>query len=64
MKVYCSIGSNAIRTDNLRKVTQYFKDTARDIYTNGVSKSIVHVIKHANFQFYRAYLEWVIWKNW
>ena len=29
---------------------------------SGVSKKIIHVIKHANFQLYRAYSERVIWK--
>ena len=26
-------------------------------------KSIVHVIKHANFQFYKAYLARVVWQK-
>ena len=29
-----------------------------------MSKNIAHVIKHANFQLYRAYSTRVIWKNW
>ena len=37
---------------------------SKDIYLrNGVSKSIVHVIKHANFQLYRAHPDGVIWKK-
>ena len=28
-----------------------------------ISKSIVHVIKHGNFQLYRAHPEGVIWKK-
>lgn len=30
---------------------------------NGMSKSIVYVIEHPNFQFYRAYPTNVNWKN-
>ena len=30
---------------------------------NSLSKSIAHVIKHANFQLYRAYNAGVIWKS-
>ena len=30
---------------------------------NGVSKSIVHVIKHVNFHLYRAHPDGVIWKK-
>ena len=33
------------------------------IFKNGVLKSVVDVIKHANFQFYRAYPAGVIWQN-
>ena len=35
----------------------------RQISKNGVSKSIAHVIKHTNFQFYKAHSDKVIWKN-
>ena len=30
---------------------------------NDLLENIVHVIKHVNFQFYRAYPAGVIWKN-
>ena len=33
------------------------------VFQNGVSKTIVHVINHANYQLHRAYSYGVIWKN-
>ena len=39
-----------------------FLKTHRQISKNGVSKSIVHVIKHANFQLYRVHPDEVIYK--
>ena len=38
---------------------KYFKGTLTDL-KNGVSKSIVHVIKHTNFQLYRVHPDGVI----
>ena len=41
-----------IRYNNQRHIDRYLK--------NGVTKSIVHVIKHANFQLYRVHPDGVI----
>ena len=36
------------RNNQIKHIDRYLK--------NGISKSIVHVIRHANFQLYRVYL--------
>ena len=41
----------------------WLKPNKYQISKNSVSKSIVDVIKHANFHLYRAYPVGVIWKN-
>ena len=40
-----------------------FKGKSTDNLKKGVSKSIVHVIKHVNFQLYKARHDGVIWKK-
>ena len=40
----------------------YIKGTSRYL-KNGVSKTIAHVMKHANFQFHRVHLDRVIQKT-
>ena len=52
-----------IRFKWLNKTTNFCLRVTMKKLKNGVSKYVVHVMKHVNFQIYRAHPDGVIWKK-